>query len=501
MQKKQAIQISLAVCFLVSLLIFVTGCFRKRNHPVSLRPSTEQVIAPAPLDPSRRPNDPSGCADTGSKKPPVESILAETGCLPNATSPNGKILTTYPHALSLSKGLSGADKKSISLTVWIHGTVGSSFNLASPSHYKTGDIPDSSLIGRFMHQFRNQPIMHYDQVFGNEGFELFDPKSYNADTSALEAACYVIPAYTDVMHAAGLKSDIEEHAIFGWDGFLSQRARRAAASRLYDSLVAYRDATVKKYGSSPHITILAHSHGGNVALWLADCEEEKQKKLSIDLLFMYGTPMQVETGHCMLSPFFKRIFLGYSRGDSIQRRDYFSTSRYKSFMRMSDVADINNFVSQHQDCVRADIGFVVGGDDKRITHTNMWLLGRSVPVLGCMDPLPLVVLTPLIIAAYGRIDDCTCTHYKANLNAANKRCWVMLASCQDRVCRHQGVHKRRFEKVVTETEFRVCEKRVYKKLMRWSRRMSAEWRPVDPSRDVVFNLKNFQAIKGAVSGL
>lgn len=486
MQKKQVVRIILAVCFSVSFVAFITGCFRKRDHPVSLRAKRELQSK----------------SSTGTISPlilPARRSFSEVGSVfPQGPVPQEKSIEGHERAPAPQ-----STKKTVSLTVWIHGTVGASFSLTSSSRYKTGDISDNSLVSRFMHQFRNQPILHYDQVLGREGFELFDPANYNQDTSALEASCYVIPAYQDIAHAAGLTSDIEEHAIFGWDGLLSQRARRAAAERLYTALIDYRDQTIKKYGTDPHITILAHSHGGNVALWLADCEQEQKKKLFINRLFMYGTPMQVETGHCIVSPFFKQIFLGYSRGDSIQRRDYFSTERYKSFMRMSDVADINKFVAEHPALVRADMGFVIGGDDKRVTHTNMWLLGRSVPVLACMDPLPLVVLTPLMLAAFDRVtsNSCSCTHYKVNLQAAKKRCWIGLASCQDTACRHQGVHKRRFEHEISQVEFRVCEKKVYKKLLHWSRRLVAEWRPVDPSHDVVFNLKNFKAIKGAVRGL
>lgn len=465
MQKSHIIGVTAALCLSASALLFITGCFQKKNHPVLLG-SDQSKTALA--------SDMSGILNNFSINPQPQVPIIK---LPEPKKPT------------------------VGLTVWIHGTVGSSFGIGDRIKQAFSRESESSTIGRFMHIFRNQPILHYDQVLGTEGFDIFDATKYDAATGASEAACYVIPAYTDVARAAYLTEDVEEHAIFGWDGFLSQQARYAAAAQLYDALVAYRDQVVKKHGVEPRIRILAHSHGGNVALWLADFEKERQKKLSIDLLFMFGTPMQVETGHCITSPFFKRIYLGYSRGDSIQRRDYFSTSRRKSFMRMSDVADIATFVHEHHDCVRADVGFVVGGDDKRVSHTNMWLLGRSVPIFSFMDPLPLVVLTPIMVAALDRVEDGACTHFKADLMARKKRCWVVVASCIDTPCRRQGVHKRRFEREVSQTEFRVCEKEVYKKLTRWGKRMMVEWRPIDPSRDVVFNLKNFRAISGAIHAL
>lgn len=398
-----------------------------------------------------------------------------------------------------------ATEKSVGLTVWVHGTVGSSFSLGGLVQYQASEVPDESRLGKFMHNFRNQPILHYDQVLGAEGFDIFDAGKYDATTASSEAACYVLPAYCDVAQAAKTDCEIEQHAIFGWSGFLSQRARRTAGMQLYDALVAYRDQSRKTYGVEPRIRIIAHSHGGNVVLWLADIEKEQKRGLAIDLLFMYGTPMQVETAPCITSPFFKRIYLGYSRGDSIQRRDYFSTSRHKSFMRMSDVADLCTFLHEHPDCMRADVGLLIAGNDKRVSHTNMWLLGRSVPIFAFMDPLPLAVLTPLIIAAIddaeGKDDVTLCTHFKADLMAKKKRCWVVLLSCVDRPCRHQGVHKRRFEHEVSRTKLRTCAREVYQRLRFWSKRMMLEWRPLDPSRDVIFNLKNYRAITGAFHAL
>lgn len=425
-----------------------------------------------------------------------------TGCIPKGKGQRSLSLEDVQKTNELSESTRlSVRKKTVQLTVWIHGTVSSVFSLVNPRLYRKGDDPRESLVGRFAYRFRNQPILNYDQVFGEEGFYLFDTVNRDSSSGVPQAANYVIPAYIDILHEAGSSYDIEDHAVFGWDGLLSQDARRAAGERLYEALVTYRDKILNTYGVEPVINILAHSHGGNVALWLAECEKKEQKKLAIDLLFMYGTPMQVETANCIISPIFKRMFLGYSRGDGVQRRDYFSTGRHKSFMRMSDIADIRAFLNGHAGLARADLGFMIGGNDKRVTHTNMWMLGRSVPIFSFMDPLPLVVLTPLVVAAIDRLAAPECTHYKVDMRAEGKRCWVALASCDDKLCRHQGVHKRRFERVVNETEFKVCDRNVFKILHRWAKRMTVEWRPFDPSRDVLFNMKNFKAISGTVYGV
>lgn len=400
---------------------------------------------------------------------------------------------SLPHFFEKPFGLPLVDLPTSGLTVFIHGTVGSSFGIFNIFQYWRGEIEDDAFSVRFLRGYRNRPEMGYDQVLAEEGFLPIDMDS----KAIFSAASYIIPAYDQIQKLFVKDVAFEEYATFGWSGLLSQKARREAGLELYEELVAYRDSAIKKYGKAPIIRIIAHSHGGNVALWLAECEKKLGKNLSIDLLFMYGTPMQSETAECITSPIFKKIFLGYSRGDSVQRRDIFSTFAHRSFMQMSDVTDISSWVKINPGFVRADLGFIIQGDDQRVTHTNMWLAGRSVPIFSFMEPLPLFVLTPQIVAVLDQAmkKDCGCTHYKVHLNAGHRCCWSMAVSCTEhQKSRRKGIHKRRFERFGESCICRDCDKQVYDLLVNWSKKMMQDWRPFDPSRDVLFNRKNWQIL-------
>jgi alpha-beta hydrolase superfamily lysophospholipase len=76
---------------------------------------------------------------------------------------------------------------------------------------------------------------------------------------------------------------------FGWNGKLDQRKREDAAFKLYDQLIAeIKQLKQKIKPAKLVIEILAHSHGGNVALNLAKAEGTHKKRLAIDRLMLFG---------------------------------------------------------------------------------------------------------------------------------------------------------------------------------------------------------------------
>ena len=63
-------------------------------------------------------------------------------------------------------------------------------------------------------------------------------------------------------------------------------------------------------------TLIAHSHGCNVALYLAELAKSGEfKDLVIDRLILLACPVQLATAHLVGSPIFKRVFSFYSTAD------------------------------------------------------------------------------------------------------------------------------------------------------------------------------------------
>lgn len=370
----------------------------------------------------------------------------------------------------------------VRVTVFIHGTVGTSFNVLNPWKCSSETFDKNCLSARTVKRFRSFDGMNYDQIFGPHGLTEFNAP----DLPVWYASRYVIPAYQVCSECVGVDIDIYKHALFGWTGFLHNGARKEAGYELYQALCDYRDSLVMQYNIDPEIDIVAHSHGGNVALWLAQAEKEYKRGLLINTLIMLGTPMQKEMTLSIASPLFRTMVLCYSQGDSIQQRDYFSAKEGKSYQQMAHIANIADIIAQNPSLRRHDVACIVNNNDQRITHTNMWLAGRSNPVLDDLDPLPLVVFMPALVW-------CLDQHPK---DVAHE---LFISDSGDscNVALHPGhliCHTCKNSELLDGKALR-------KRLCVWSHKMRAEWQASDDtSRHVFFNRKNIQALKHAIWG-
>jgi hypothetical protein len=121
---------------------------------------------------------------------------------------------------------------------------------------------------------------------------------------------------------------------FGWTGLLSINARRAAARKLYHELEVLVEKT-RKHGDTPHIRLIAYSHGGNTALHLSEEHHARgAQSFVIDELILLATPIQQNTLRAINSQLFKKVYLFYSIGDNIQSSDFLSSPTHSFTHRM-----------------------------------------------------------------------------------------------------------------------------------------------------------------------
>lgn len=107
----------------------------------------------------------------------------------------------------------------------------------------------------------------------------------------------------------------KEHCyLFGWSGTLSHEARVQAAQELHKALVKLHE----KY-QQYELTLISHSHGGNVVLNLAGLDYKKP--YHIDRLILIACPVQEVTKNFVYDPLFKEIYAPYSKWDSFQILD------------------------------------------------------------------------------------------------------------------------------------------------------------------------------------
>lgn len=118
---------------------------------------------------------------------------------------------------------------------------------------------------------------------------------------------------------------------FGWSGLMSRKHRYQDAKKCYIEL-AQEVARLREQGINPKVRVISYSHGGNVALNLGAVrqKEDVDQSLSVDELVLMGVPIQHETDHYVADKLFKKAYHLYSRGDRIQKIDFFSFNRFFS---------------------------------------------------------------------------------------------------------------------------------------------------------------------------
>lgn len=163
------------------------------------------------------------------------------------------------------------------ITIWIHGTKSMSF------------------ISDFVHAVPYTGLKHINKL------------------SSIYRIKSVIKS---LAQAAPQRFPLEHFYAYGWSGKLCFKKRQLEAEKLYLTITALIAEYQKEYGTTPHITLITHSHGGNVALNLATITD-KDPSLRVELILL-ACPVQHETKELVHSQLFERIYSFYSPADLMQ---------------------------------------------------------------------------------------------------------------------------------------------------------------------------------------
>ncbi|MBM3894652.1 hypothetical protein FJ366_03615 [Candidatus Dependentiae bacterium] len=339
------------------------------------------------------------------------------------------------------------------IVVFVHGTFGVIAGLASaPSLWR--DKLEGSIYRRIVSLMRRKNFFYSSQPLlglGLIGFESSSKSSGFLDKFAIKPIAY---CYEECAKLAQNDSEIRHYYGFGWSGLLSQKSRRRASVRLLNQL-HQEILKFRRNGIEPKITLLCHSHGGNVALnmgiiayllkkesnELFDCvkvsdaiqkNEDLLASLSPelplkkeDLKWMYrpavpdwnveelvllATPLQEETDTGIMTSFFKQIDSFYSFADHIQTRDIVSTKNSLSNHRFTEIEEILEKKEIDMPCkvrqIRLMYGRAFSPDGERIVlrsgflsdpgHKDFWHLIYPLNFRrSLLRPVPLVALYPV----------------------------------------------------------------------------------------------------------
>ena len=165
--------------------------------------------------------------------------------------------------------------------------------------------------GTFPHNLFPNPLSMLSEKILYRYFHC--PPSLNKATS-LEKDLHIRAMAETISQADPQQFPLEDFYTFGWPGELDFDQREQAAQDLHTAL----KKLVKQYGEKPHITIITHSHGGNVALNLGKIPD---RDWSIDELILLACPVQEQTAQFIKNPSFKNIYSLHSHSDILQIGD------------------------------------------------------------------------------------------------------------------------------------------------------------------------------------
>ncbi len=270
------------------------------------------------------------------------------------------------------------EQKEHRLVIFIHGTFGSTLSLLDAPSVVRDNIK-GSMYAKTARSMRKDHFFFSTQPLMGRGLVPFIPSFDSKESHGFFAMYPIGKSYELFAKQLGEASELRHYYVFGWSGLLSQHKRRQEAVRFLNAL-ADEVARFKAKGITPKITVVAHSHGGNLVLNAAALvallrneaifdglaaqalgvkkklaeilfslptkavamEKKGQKKGDYELVcpawninqfVMLGSPVQPETDFAVQSTFLESVIHCYSVADKVQSSDWVSTSRYYSDQR------------------------------------------------------------------------------------------------------------------------------------------------------------------------
>lgn len=292
------------------------------------------------------------------------------------------------------------------LTVFVHGSIHCHLMMLSPRAVWQDSFEQDAWYLKMLAAVRQNPLLWQSrfmlgmgpQEVSAEAIERFHNRKLSAEESKI-AAYHIVATYDALARHLSAEDHDRAYYLYGHLGLLSQSYRKSVGLELYEWLTEIIAQHKTQY-KHIHIDIVAHSHGGNIALWLGEFEDQYKRGLFVDNLVMYATPIQVETFRFAYKPAFGRVYNQHSDGDHIQGLDRMSTMRGKSYKTFSSP----HLPVHHRKSHVFDVRVLVNDKRKQIGHANMFLMDVSYPAIRALQPAPLVVMTPAFLSVCNGLD-------------------------------------------------------------------------------------------------
>lgn len=181
----------------------------------------------------------------------------------------------------------------------------------------------------------------------------------------------------------------KEHAyFFKWSGTASAKARKIAGEKLLKDIQKiisyYRDVL----GYDANLTIITHSHGGNVLIRAIQQAKKNNINISVDRAILFACPVFAKTKQLITLPQFKQVIVFFSPTDIVQVMDPQKFTQFK-FNKEKYFSFFKAFNAQWKKNKTLFTRRIFTKDDARIIHFQIsWRAGAPWHRVNHLSLLP-----------------------------------------------------------------------------------------------------------------
>lgn len=307
------------------------------------------------------------------------------------------------------------------LNVYVHGIISIKphITVSNFMRFLTDNVCDS-IYAETVDLMRDDPFFFQNQAVQERGLHRID-LAHQTKGSAASAMANIF----EMVHQINpLVSSTNYYYTFGWSGLLSRSARYNDARDFLFEL-ENEVAHFRAQGIQPKVRLFGYSHGGTIVikLGMVKQKEQLQPNFIIDEAFLFGTPIQFDTDNYINDPLFKKVYNIFSRGDRVQKLDFFSCGEFFSERIFKNHCDFTvpdklvqievrvirkkgeackPLIPNMNDCSLIYDGKKCSRNFRNVSpgHTELWFFGWTPLNYRCtfpLYPLPIVAFMPFII--------------------------------------------------------------------------------------------------------
>jgi hypothetical protein len=219
--------------------------------------------------------------------------------------------------------------KQVCMNIYIHGIISIKPHITVTNfiRFLTDNVKES-IYAETVLGMRDDAFFYQNQTMQGRGLI---PIQLNPALKPGASASLMANVYEHLNKLNG-NNEIENlYYTYGWSGLLSRSERYADAKQcLLD--IEKEVVRLRSMGINPTVRVIGYSHGGTIVLKMAMAKrnEKLNPQFTINEAILIGTPIQFDTDYLINDPLFEKVYNVFSRGDRVQKLDFFSCGEFFS---------------------------------------------------------------------------------------------------------------------------------------------------------------------------